>query len=93
MGSILKGQYIDERMAELTAALGHQGQPDPSRVRACARCGQYRGRGHKWCAACRQQAKQEYNAEYHRKHYRRLSPEELSAAKRAIVNRRWRLEA
>ena len=89
MGAILGGEHIDERMAELTAALGHFGEPDPSILRPCARCGQYRVRGHKYCHACRREMKREYNAEYHRKHYRRLSPEELSAAKRAIVNRRW----
>lgn len=78
----------DSRMAELDVLLGHSGRAKPT-SRPCARCGRHRGHGQKYCAACREDAKKEYNADYHRTHYRRLSPEELSAAKRAIVNKRW----
>jgi hypothetical protein len=78
------------RMAELTAILGRHRPATQASSRPCARCRQHRGRGHKYCAACRQEARREYMADYHQKHYRRLAPEQLSAAKRGIVNRRWR---
>lgn len=76
-------------MAQLDALLGHR-PCSGATSRPCARCGRHRGHGQKYCPACREAAKREYNAEYHRTHYRRLSPEELSATKRAIVNKRWR---
>jgi hypothetical protein len=41
----------------------------------------------------REDAKKEYNADYHRRHYRRLTPDELSAVRRANVNKRWRQDA
>ena len=73
MGSVLSGQEVDPRMAELNAILGHKDRSATQQVRRpCARCGRDRGRGHKWCAACREEAKREYNADYHRVHYQRL---------------------
>ena len=44
--------------------------------------------GHKYCVACRQAAKRQYNAEDHRRHHRRLTPEERRTAKRTIAYRR-----
>lgn len=80
---------VEDRMAELAALPGHSDRARPT-SRPCARCGRHRGHGQRYCVGCRQDAKRECNADYHRRHYRRLMPEELSAAKRAIVNRRWR---
>jgi len=42
--AILCEEHIDERMVELTAALGHAGAPDPAKQRLCARCGAARAR-------------------------------------------------
>jgi predicted amidophosphoribosyltransferase len=80
---------VEDRMTELAVLLGHRTTPRQT-SRPCARCGRHRGHGQKYCPACSEEAKREYNAEYHRTHYRRLSPDELSAVKRAIVNKRWR---
>ena len=90
MGAILSQQQIDERMAELTASLGHHGIPDLARARPCARCGCHRGRGHKWCAGCRAEARREYNRNYYRRTYKRKTPAEVSAARRAAVEERWK---
>ncbi len=92
MGAILSGEYIDNRMAELTAILGHDGPASPP-SRPCARCGRHRGNGHKWCAACRAEARKEYNAEYHQRTYERKSPAQVSATRRRAVNARWRPSA
>lgn len=78
-----------DRMAELDALLGHRARPGAT-PRPCARCGRHRGHGQKYCADCREDAKREYNAEYHRTHYRRLSPEELSAVRKNAVSVRWK---
>jgi len=75
-------------MAELDVLLGHLGGPKPT-LRPCARCGRYRGHGQKYCADCRDAARRDYNAEYHRRHYRRLTLEQLSAVRRAVARRRW----
>jgi hypothetical protein len=56
--------------------------------RPCAQCGRDRGRGHKWCAGCQQEAKREYNADYHRRHYRRLSPTAPGVVRREVARRR-----
>jgi len=90
MGSILGGQEIDPRMAELNAMLEHhtRGAPPPV-TRPCARCGRDRGRGHKWCADCREAAKREYNADYHQRNYQRLSTAELCAVRREVARKRW----
>ena len=80
---------VEDRMAELDVLLGHSGRARRT-SRPCARCGRHRGHGQKYCAACREDAKKEYNADYHRNHYRRLPPEELSAVRRANVKRRWK---
>ena len=53
MGAILCNELVDERMAELTAALGHNVEPDPCKERLCERCHGPRGNGHKWCEGCR----------------------------------------
>ena len=91
MGSILAGQEVDPRMAELNAILGHEGRgATRSATRPCARCGQDRGHGHRWCADCREDGKREYNADYHRRNYQRLPPDALSAVRREVAGRRWR---
>jgi len=85
-------------MAELTAALGQVGHSilgkPPSRP--CARCGEPRGRGHKYCSGCRADAMREdrrkYNADYHREHYRRRTPAQVSEARRTAVRKRWRMQ-
>ena len=59
-------------MAELDALLGHSGHASRT-SRPCARCGRHRGHGWEYCAACREDAKKEYNADYHGNHYRRLT--------------------
>ena len=79
-------------MSELSALLGHRPYTGAT-SRPCARCGQHRGHGQKYCPACREEAKKEYMADYHRRTYRRLTPEELSAVRRANVKRRWRQDA
>lgn len=53
-------------MSELSALLGHRPYSGAT-SRPCARCGQHRGHGQKYCASCREE---EYNAEYDQKHYR-----------------------
>ena len=89
MGSILCDEHVDERMQELTLALAHDGAPDPAKQRLCDKCGGHRGNGHRWCAACREAAKKEYNADYYRRHYRRKTRHEVSAARRQAVAKRW----
>ena len=89
MGAILGQQHVDERMAELTTALGHHGEPAPAVIRPCARCGRHRGRGHKWCDACRPQVRKEYNEDYFRRKYKPKPRAEVSAARRAAVQSRW----
>ena len=89
MGAILSQQHVDDRMAELSVALGHYGEPDPCKFRPCARCGRDRGHGQKWCAACRPLARKEYNQDYHRRTYQRKSAAEVSAARRSAVRQRW----
>jgi len=89
LGAILCNEYVDERMVELTVALGHGGTPDLAKHRPCARCGSPRGRGHKWCESCRADGKKEYNQDYHRRMYCRKSPVEVSAARRLAVGQRW----
>ena len=89
MGAILCDEFVDARMAELTLALGHGGTPDRSRQRPCARCGAPRGRGHKWCEACRTDGRKEYNQDYHRRTYSRKPPAEVSATRRTAVGQRW----
>jgi hypothetical protein len=90
MGSILGGREADPRMAELNAILGHRDRSAPRPItRPCVRCGRDRGRGHKWCADCREEAKREYNADYHRRHYQRLPPAALSAVRREVARKRW----
>ena len=69
---------MTDRMAELDALLGHRAKPGAT-SRPCARCGGHRGHGQKYCADCRQDAKREYNARYHRQHYRRLTPVDAGA--------------
>ena len=90
MGAILSGQQIDERMVELTAVLGHLGEPKPREIRPCARCGQHRGHGQKWCAACRPEVRREYMHDYYRRTYKRKSPAEVSASRRVAVQQRWK---
>ena len=89
MGSILCDEYVDERMAELTAVLGHGGSPAAD-GRRCALCGGPRGRGHKWCDVCREDGRKEYNRDYHQRHYRRKSRTQVSAARSNAVGQRWR---
>ena len=90
MGAILSQQQTDERMAELTALLGHFGEPDAAKLRPCGRCGRHRGRGQKWCIACRTLARKEYNRDYYQRTYQRKLPAEVSAARRAAVRERWK---
>jgi hypothetical protein len=77
-----------DRMVELTVALGHYGEPNPSNRRPYARCGRHRGHGQKWCAACRPLARKEYNQDYHRRTYQPKSAPEVSAARRSAVRQR-----
>jgi predicted amidophosphoribosyltransferase len=94
MGAILCTEQVDERMAELTVALGHDdAAPDCSKQRLCARCGRPRGHGHRFCESCRPEAKKEYNQDYHRRHYRRRTPAEVSTARRIAVGQRWGQDA
>ena len=91
MGAILCTEQVDERMAELTAALGHHNAAaDCSKQRLCGRCGRPRGHGHRLCESCRPEARKEYNRDYHRRHYRRKSRTQVSAARRSAVGQRWR---
>ena len=94
MGAILCTEQVDERMAELTAALGHHNAAaDCSKQRLCGRCGRPRGHGHRFCESCRPEARKEYNRDYHRRHYRRKPPAEVSAARRIAVGQRWGQDA
>ena len=90
MGSILCTEFVDERMAELTAALGHDGtKAIPSKRRLCTRCHKPRGSGHKWCEACREEGKKEYSHDYYQRNSNRKPPAEVSAARRRAVSQRW----
>ena len=89
MGSILCTEFVDERMAELTAALGHDAKVGPSKRRLCTRCHNPRGSGHKWCEACREEGKKEYSHDYYQRNSNRKPPAEVSAARRRAVSQRW----
>jgi hypothetical protein len=93
MGSILCEERVDDRMAELTSALAHNGAPDPSKQRLCARCGRHRGHGHKWCEGCRTGGRKEYNQGYHQRNYVPKSRAQVSAARRGAIAKRWRHDA
>jgi DnaJ-class molecular chaperone len=89
LGAILCKELVDVRMAELTAALGHDAKPDLSKQRLCTRCQGPRGSGHKWCEACRTEGKKDYSHDYYQRNFTRKSPSEVSAARRRAVAQRW----